>query len=466
LCSYAQLIQTIVVQLQASMNDRILSPNGNRRLLRQAKKSRMVLSNPLMGGDGQTLSKETLAETLASPRQHENAISTRRRRRESFLLLQRLAQEKEQAKNQHINPFDTGPDLLERQRRKKALLRKKLCCALCEHPFPRDAMASSVTQGEVTRFREAAALRKNNTNEKSIGRLGLIQRLRFSMNYEVPKEGERSEGVKVGAVDGVVGVGTGGMENHEENMENMENVEIVENVENVENGENVENVETVGVKSVENLALGEPMPPSTDTLSVPMPNKTSVSSSAMFTSPTRQIKKGDKGYFQVEQVRKPLCVLCHDLLGRQYDIDQTWQPKDPMPSESWLKLHGIRQHKVKMKKKRSPRRLPKMKKQYQSPPPRQIRQKRVATPSSTLREIEREVGIYSDNDEEEADEEVEAGAEEEEEEDSEEEEEDSVEEEEKKEKRISTKQMKLDLEVLLAEQSLLHEELERTRIAR
>jgi hypothetical protein len=110
-----------------------------------------------------------------------------------------------------------------------------------------------------------------------------------------------------------------------------------------------------------------------------------------------------------------------------------------------------------------------MKEQYQSPPPRQIRQKRVATPSSTLREIEREVGIYSDNDEEEADE-VEAGAEEEEEEeeeeDSEEEEEDSVEEEEKKEKRISTKQMKLDLEVLLAEQSLLHEELERTRIAR
>ena len=103
-----------------------------------------------------------------------------------------------------------------------------------------------------------------------------------------------------------------------------------------------------------------------------------------------------------------------------------------------------------------------MKEQYQSPPPRQILQKRVATPSSTLREIEREVGIYSDNDEEEADEEVAAGAGAA----AEEEEEDSEEEEEKKETRISTKQMKLDLEVLLAEQSLLHEEIERTRIAR
>ena len=159
--------------------------------------------------------------------------------------------------------------------------------------------------------------------------------------------------------------------------------------------------------------------------------------------------------FQVSQVRRPLCVLCHDLLGRNYSVTEIWQPEDPSPEDAWLILHGITHNietiskeKHSTKRNLSPRRLPKL-----------IQADGVKTPQTPERKYEIGLGIYSDDDvsDDGGEEDIEGvdldvvGEEEEE------------IEKEIIQKRVSTKQMQLDLEILLAEQKLLHSEIEDMR---
>ena len=51
------------------------------------------------------------------------------------------------------------------------------------------------------------------------------------------------------------------------------------------------------------------------------------------------------GAFQVMAVRKPICILCHNILGRDYDVSGNWEKEgsaiDPPPKPKWLRLHGL-----------------------------------------------------------------------------------------------------------------------------
>jgi hypothetical protein len=257
LVSYGQVIQ-LIVDLLSRKNERILSPNGERRLARQKKMCHSALSSPLMGGIDEIGNKNV----LISPREG------RRRRRKTFLLFTEKSKGAKVERMRGNKPFHPEMDILEMQRRQKKQQREKKMCALCEHLFPIKSMPSSISNGEVQRFRENLIIKKNKNSE-----MGLIQRLRFTMkDYGQSQEKEK---------------------NMKQKAEKAESNETIKDV------------------------------------------NTSLMASA---KPSRM---GGMGYFQVQQVRKPLCVLCHDLVGRDYDIAENWKPNDPNPAESWLKLHGL-----------------------------------------------------------------------------------------------------------------------------
>ena len=177
------------------------------------------------------------------------------------------------------------------------------------------------------------------------------------------------------------------------------------------------------------------------------------------------IKEGDRGFFQASQVRKPLCVLCHDLLGRQYDVVGRWKPSDPSPSDSWLKLHGITHNvgeKLRRRKNHSPRSLLSK-----------------IIPKRSLRELEGSLGIYEDVEESDEENEQNENTNKITNEGENENENDTIDvqleekdnqkyrsAEEFQRKKVTVSQMHQDVEVLLAEQKLLHEEIEEVRKAR
>ena len=50
------------------------------------------------------------------------------------------------------------------------------------------------------------------------------------------------------------------------------------------------------------------------------------------------------GMFQVMAVRKPICVLCHNILGREYEISGHWEKEgssiDPTKTK-WLRFYEL-----------------------------------------------------------------------------------------------------------------------------
>ena len=139
------------------------------------------------------------------------------------------------------------------------------------------------------------------------------------------------------------------------------------------------------------------------------------------------------GAFQVMAVRKPICVLCHNILGRGYDVSGHWEEEgsaiDPPPKPKWLRLHGLKPIKKSMNSSRN----------------------KTKTKSEHVEWLEmKELGIYEDEDVS-----------------SEDEEEVPVPEEEPTSgEPLSEAQMKEDLEMLLREQQLMLDELRELELAR
>ena len=354
--------------------------------------------------------KQQLANTLLDPLRHGNLEDIKQRlwkRKQNPSIVFKLK------KSSTIRESDDGdsdsnngqeqPHILEVQRRKKETERQRRTCGLCEHVFPVSSMPSSITKGEISRVRKKWKDRSDTAGQG----LSQTEKLRFSMKYG---------GLKIGDNDG----SSSSSSNSSSSNNNNSN------------------------------------------------NTTTPNSNILLVSPlreTKMIKEGDRGFFQVSQVRKPLCVLCHDLLGRQYDVVGRWKPSDPSPSDSWLKLHGITHNvgeKLRRRKNHSPRSLLSK-----------------IIPKRSLRELEGSLGIYEDVEESDEENEQNENTNKITNEGENENENDTIDvqleekdnqkyrsAEEFQRKKVTVSQMHQDVEVLLAEQKLLHEEIEEVRKAR
>ena len=146
------------------------------------------------------------------------------------------------------------------------------------------------------------------------------------------------------------------------------------------------------------------------------------------------------GMFQVMAVRKPICVLCHNILGREYEISGHWEKEgssiDPPPKPKWLRLHGLDTDKNKeaTAKKCS------------------TRSRRREDPAEWLQM--KELGIYEDEGDSPNEEGADSGLEGESHSDGE------------ADQHVSEEQMRQDLETLLREQKMMLEELRELELAR
>ena len=407
LLSYGQVVKVFVHILFEQDQGMCLSPSGTRRLEIAELK--------------QEHANELLRRNSSPKKRGVDGVGRRRgpALRPNFTPL------KSRARGGRSDKEDDGdgnkekrqpPGNLELHRREKEIERAKQPCGLCEHFFPRSSMPSSITNGEIQRVREEFS-RKNvriesdpdfrsraEVRPEGSTALSLIQRLRFTNEYGPSLDSSPSKQTLVLAA----------------------------------------------AAPALAPAPAAPIPAASATVpaTVAAPKSATPPCSPMIvariglmeSAKITKIQKGDKGFFQVSQIRKPCCAFCHDLLGRRYNVVGQWKADDPAPSISWLSFHGIKNHASTTNPTlSSPRRLPKLQAE-----------------SSLVQEME-DIGIYED---------VDASEDDTEEEEDDDEDKDKDEEDSGKNKSVSMSQMKLDLEILLAEQTLIKEEMEQIRVAR